>query len=117
MTLPVDHVWFWVADMDRAVAFYTEALGLELVHRHGDEWTELAAGPIRLALHGGGGDRAHGGTVVFEVDDLDSTRFALELRGVTSDGPVGEVEGRARFATFHDPDGNDLQLLEYYEEH
>ena len=117
MTFPIDHVWFWVADMDRALEFYTQALGLKLLHRHGDEWAELDSGPIRLALHGSAEHREHGGAVAFEVEDLDSERFALELRGVTFEGRGGEVEGRARFVAFHDPDGNDLQLIEYYEEH
>lgn len=116
---PIDHVWFWVADMDRAIAFYRDALGLELVHRHGNEWAELDGKSARLALHGAGAGRELplGGSVVFEVDDLDEVKFALELKGVRFDSQMGEVEGRARFASFADPDGNHLQILEYYEEH
>ncbi len=114
----LDQVWFWVADMERAIAFYTSALGLPLLRRHGDEWAELDAGPVRLALHGGGGEgRPSGGTVVFEVEDLDSTRFAMELCGVVFGEPVGEADGLARFASFTDPDGNRMQLLERYGEH
>jgi catechol 2,3-dioxygenase-like lactoylglutathione lyase family enzyme len=114
----VEQVWFWVSDMDRAVSFYTQALGLTLVHRHGDEWAELAAGPIRLALHGGASlARREGGTVVFAVEDLDAARFAMEMRGVVFDEHVGEVDGVARFASFTDPDGNRLQIIEHYEEH
>lgn len=112
----IERVWFWVTDMDRAVAFYTEVLGLSIVHRHGDEWTELASEPIHLALHAGDGHEP-GGTVVFEVEDLDEARFALELRGVVFEPHAGEVEGVARFVSFTDPDGNRLQLLERYGEH
>ncbi|HEX5951296.1 MAG TPA: VOC family protein [Actinomycetota bacterium] len=112
----VEHVWFWVADLSRAIAFYTEVLGLRLVRREGDEWAELDAGPIRLALHAGAGDgREPGGTVVFEVDDLDETRFAMQTRGA-SFGDEGEVDGIARFASFMDPDGNRMQLIERYGE-
>jgi predicted enzyme related to lactoylglutathione lyase len=32
---------------------------------------------------------------------------------VDFDGHESEVPGFARFATFHDPDGNPLQLIEY----
>ena len=114
----VEQVWFWVTDMDRAIAFYGEALGLAVVRRHGDEWAEMDAGPIRIALHGSNvGEHPSGGTVVFEVDDLDATRFAMEMRGAVFDEHVGEVEGQARFASFTDPDGNRLQLIEYFEEH
>jgi glyoxylase I family protein len=113
----VEQVWFWVSDMDRAVAFYTEGLGLTAVRRHGDEWAELEAGGVRLALHGGASDdRPAGGTVVFEVEDLDEARFAVELHGVEL-GDAGEAEGLARFVSFTDPDGNRMQLIEHYGEH
>lgn len=111
---PVDHVYYWTRDMDRAVAFYTEVLGLALVYRSGSEWAEVEATPIRLALHLATDQRlAASGTVVFRVRDLDETRRALERRGVAFDEHVGEVEGRARFATFRDPDGNPIQAIEY----
>jgi len=50
---------------------------------------------------------------VFEVDDLDAERRALEGRGVRFHERVGEVSGYARFASFDDPDGNTVQILEY----
>ena len=111
----LDQVWFWVRDMDRAVDFYRDVLGLPLVHRSGNEWSEFDGGGVRLALHGvGDGEPSpHGGTVVFRVDDLDTAKLALEERGVRFDDYVGEVEGRARFASFEDPDGNGVQIIEY----
>lgn len=113
----IERVWFWVSDMDRALKFYTEVLGLPLVHRHGDEWAELGTEPVHLALHGGGEGYEPGGTVCLEVEDLDEARFSLELRGVVFDRDAGEVEGVARFVSFADPDGNRLQLIERYGEH
>jgi CreA protein len=113
---PIDHVYVWVADLDAAVTFYGEVLGLELVRREGQEWAEFEAGPIRLALHGteapetGG---SGGATAVFRVDDLDAARWQLVERGAAFDEHEGEVPGLARFATFRDPDGNALQLIEY----
>jgi predicted enzyme related to lactoylglutathione lyase len=97
--------------MDAAVEFYRDVVGLALEVRHGNEWAEFEAGPIRLALHGTG-EPARSGTVVFAVDDLDAERQRLERAGARFEEYVGEVEGRLRFATFHDPDGNPLQLLE-----
>jgi CreA protein len=112
----LDHVWFWVADMDRAVAFYTARLGLRLRTRHGDDWAELDGGGCRIGLHGGPGAEASplpGGTVVFEVDDLDLAKAGLEQRGLVFDEHLGEVPGYARYASFTDPDGNAMQLIEY----
>jgi len=112
----VDHVWFWVADMDRAVDFYTGRLGLELRMRHGDDWAEMDGDGIRIGLHGGPSADARpvpGGTVVFEVDDLDLAKAGLEQRGLAFDEHLGEVPGYARYASFTDPDGNAMQLIEY----
>ena len=111
---PIDHVYYWTRDMDASVAFYRDVVGLTLVRRDGNEWAEFEAGPIRLALHGSDEPPPSGGaTAVFRVDDLDGTRWVLEQRGAAFDDFVGEVEGFARFATFRDPDGNPLQVIEY----
>jgi len=110
----VDHVWFWVGDMERAVAFYRDGLGLTLRMRHEDTWAEFEAGAIRIGLHGNGnGDASRGGTAVFAVEDLDLAKAALEARGVVFDEHLGEVPGYARYASFRDPDGNAMQLIEY----
>jgi catechol 2,3-dioxygenase-like lactoylglutathione lyase family enzyme len=109
----VDHIYYWTRDMDRALAFYTEVVGLPLVRREGDEWAELDGGPVRLALHGADDDHPTSGTVVLRVEDLEATRWTLEQRGAAFDAYVGEVEGYARFATFRDPDGNPVQIIEY----
>jgi catechol 2,3-dioxygenase-like lactoylglutathione lyase family enzyme len=111
----LDHVYYWVNDMDRAVAFYRDVLGLPLARRDGDEWAEFDAGGVRLALHGavhGHAPPPGGAAVVFEVADLDIARATLAARGV-SFGHEGDVEGYARFLTFTDPDGNTLQVIEY----
>jgi predicted enzyme related to lactoylglutathione lyase len=111
----VDHAWFWTRDMDRAVAFYADVVGLPLLRRDGDDWAEFDAGSVRLGLHGAGerSEPPAGGTVVLRVEDLDASKLALEARGVVFDAYVGEVQGRARFASFVDPDGNALQIMEY----
>ncbi len=111
----LDHVYYWTADMDRAVAFYADVLGLTMVHRDGENWAVFDAGGRRFALHGaieGHPVSAGGATAVFSVLDLDRTRSMLEDRGVRF-GHEGDVQGYARFASFTDPDGNTVQLIEY----
>ena len=111
--MQLDHVYYWTANMDASVAFYRDVVGLELVRRDGDEWAEFDAGSVRLALHGTDDPVPPSGTAVFRVDDLDDARLRLTARGARFDAHVGEVEGLARFATFRDPDGNPIQLIEY----
>jgi predicted enzyme related to lactoylglutathione lyase len=112
----LDHVYYWTKDMGKAVSFYRDVVGLSLVRQDGDAWAEFDAGAIRFALHGvveGHPVQAGGGTAVFEVDDLDEARRTLEGRGVRFHEHVGEVPGYARFASFPDPDGNTVQIIEY----
>jgi catechol 2,3-dioxygenase-like lactoylglutathione lyase family enzyme len=114
---PIDHVYYWVSDMDRAAKFYEEILGLSMGRREGSNWAELDGGTIRLALHGaieGHAQDPGGATVSFSVTDLDAARRELESRGVEFDH-VGEVGEEARYATFRDPDGNTLQIIEHAE--
>ncbi len=113
---PIDHVYYWTSDMDRAVKFYEDVLGLRLVRRDGANWAMFETGSVRLALHGaieGRPVEPGGATAVFRVEDLDGARAALEARGVEFEEHVGEVEGYARFASLRDPDGNVVQIIEY----
>ena len=111
----LDHVYYWTVDMDRSVRFYRDVLGLTLTRRDGENWAMFDAGGRRFALHGAveGRPAATGGaTAVFSVPDLDAARAQLSERGVEF-GHEGDVAGYARFASFKDPDGNTVQLIEY----
>jgi predicted enzyme related to lactoylglutathione lyase len=112
----LDHVYYWTSDMERAVRFYRDVLGLRLVRQDGDSWALFEADGSRFALHGvvDGHPVAPGGaTAVFSVDDLDRARLTLEGRGARFHERGGEVPGYARFASLSDPDGNTVQLIEY----
>ena len=111
----LDHVYYWTADMDRAVGFYRDILGLRLSRRDGESWAAFDAGGRMFALHGaveGRPVRPGGATAVFSVHDLDAARARLVGQGIEF-GHDGEVEGYARFASFSDPDGNTVQIIEY----
>ncbi len=111
----LDLVFYWVADMERSVAFYRDVLGLTLLREDGGSWALFDAGGRRFALHGateGQPVQPGGATAVFSVNDLDAALARLGERGVQS-SHEGDVEGYARFASFLDPDGNTFQLIEY----
>ena len=116
---PLNYVYYWTADMDRAVHFYEDVLGLKLLRRDDSQWAEFDAGSVKFSLHGAVDGRPvepGGATAVFLVDDLDLTKAALQDRGAVFDEHVGEVKGFARFAALHDPDGNKIELIEYERE-
>ena len=110
----LDLVFYWVADLDRAVAFYRDLLGLPLMRRDGERWAEFDAGGRRFALHSAEDQppSTSGATAVFSVGDLDLARVTLSAHGLSATSE-GDVQGYARFATFLDPDGNTFQLIEY----
>jgi catechol 2,3-dioxygenase-like lactoylglutathione lyase family enzyme len=111
----LDLVFYWVSDMERAVSFYRDVLGLKLLRQDSATWAEFDAGGHRFALHSVGDGQpvsAGGATAVFAVGDLDRARAELARRGVEFQHE-GDVESYARFASFVDPDGNPVQLIEY----
>lgn len=115
LVLALDMVFYWVADLDRGVAFYQGVLGLPLTRRDGGNWAEFDAGGHRFALHAAAeGQPVHpgGATAVFTVEDLDRVKAHLSAGGVPIEHE-GDVQGYARFASCRDPDGNTFQLIEY----
>ncbi len=108
----VSVVWFPVSDVSRAVDFYVGTLGLEVTLQE-DEWAELEVNGLRVGLNareaeGGTG----GGVLAFQPDDgIEDAVEELEAAGVHFPDGISEHPW-GRVATFHDPDGNDLQLYE-----
>ena len=114
--LAIGCVYYYVADMDRAVRFYTRVLGLPLVVRYDDFWAEVDAGSTRIGLHPtDGGKRVKpgggGGTVSFYVDDVKALMRKLKKAGATV-AMIAESE-RGPMALVHDPDGNWLHFSEF----
>ena len=106
----------FVTDMDRAVKFYTDILGLKLMQRFGNHWASVAAGQLAIGLHpasgqnpaGRDGSTTIGLMVEGKIDDAVST---LKQKGVKFRGPVAEDDA-GRFVYFEDPDGNSMYIIE-----
>jgi predicted enzyme related to lactoylglutathione lyase len=102
-------VWLPVRDMDRAVGFYRDSLGLEVVEHDGD-WSEVTAGDQRIGLNEGESPAGDGGAVIaFGVDDIDATVESLKGEGVEFADEVSEHPW-GKIAPFKDSEGNDVQL-------
>ena len=102
-------IWLPVTDMQRAVSFYRDVLGLDVMDHDGD-WSEVTAGDQRIGLNASESPSGDGGAVIaFAVGDLDGTVSELTGRGVEFVDGVSEHPW-GRIAPFKDPDGNDLQV-------
>ncbi len=106
-------------DLDQAVAFYRDTLGLEVKYQTTD-WVELDGGNVTLALRRfGSGPEGRpelgvggGPTLVFEVDNIEAAKVELEGRGVTFLGGLFEY-GSVKLAAFEDLNGNLLQIYQH----
>jgi catechol 2,3-dioxygenase-like lactoylglutathione lyase family enzyme len=111
-----------VADQDRALAFYTESLGLEMRADvpMGDDgrWIEVApsGGETPIAICPPGPSVTAGGKdtgISLETDDIDAFHAQLKDRGVDVDPDVSRF-GDAVPPLFwlRDPEGNTLMVVE-----
>ena len=114
-------LWFYVKDLRQAVRYYRDQVGFRMLYLDEDSgWATFATGAegVDLALTewnlGGEVPRGGGACPVFEVVDLAGTRAKLEARGVVFDGEIVGEEGVRRHTTFHDPDGNPIQLTQVW---
>lgn len=111
MTLQVDTVFIWVTDLDVSLEWY-RSVGFEPGPRY-DTWQVMnVVGETRFALHQGlRPDGPSTSVTSFRVGDLESAIERLSREGIEPTDTVTDT-GTARFVTFVDPDGNEIQLLE-----
>jgi len=107
----------FLSDMDAAVRFYTEALGLTLIARYGNHWASIDGGNgLTIGLHPSSSQNPAGrtGSITIGFRASDPIREAvatLERRGISFRGGVVD-DGQLLIATFEDLDGNPLYLAE-----
>jgi predicted enzyme related to lactoylglutathione lyase len=109
----------YVTDMDRAISFYSEQVGLPVKTRVGVEWAEIDAGSgLIIGLHPARPpDTVQAGTLgainieLRVTEPLEDVVRALSARGVSFNGEILEYEN-VRLASFSDPDGNVILLAQ-----
>ena len=109
----------YVSDMDNAVRFYTQTLGLRLKWRHENNIAMVDAGPgLTMAVHPitaaapappGTRGSVQLGLVVDEPIERVVSR--LQERGVTVGGDIVTFDA-GKCVMIADPDGNDIYLWE-----
>jgi catechol 2,3-dioxygenase-like lactoylglutathione lyase family enzyme len=111
MPAAIDTVFVWVTDLDRSVEWY-RSLGIEPGARFGAWQAMVTDGETRFALHEG--ERPEGpptAVIALAVADLDAEMGRLAGLGISPIDGITDT-GAARFTTYADPDGNQIQLLE-----
>ena len=117
----IGHVHLKVADLDRAIEFYRDVLGFDLMQKMGDQAAFLSAGGYHhhIGLNTweskGGSPPPRGSTGLFHVAIRYPTRPALAdaLKRLVDNGvPLSGASdhGVSEALYLHDPDGNGIEL-------
>ena len=107
-----------VSDVDKALAFYRDALGLEHLFSPSPTLSFLQAGPVRLMLSTpqGAGTVGANSVLYFKVSDIDAVFAAIIERGATSERApqlAAHMPDHELWTGFvRDPDGNLVGLME-----
>lgn len=110
--------WIVVKDIETAIKFYTEVVGLKLLQYTPEYgWAELA-GPsgasLGLAQENPQEPIRAGANAVatITVDNIITARDRFKTQGVRLLGDILEIPGHVKLQTFVDADGNTMQLVE-----
>src|SRR3954452_13439663 len=113
-----DFITLSTKDIDAAVEFYANVLGLPLSKRWGKmPAAEFETGSLTLAVMQsdafGVEFQANNHPIALRVDDVEVARAELQSRGVAFKGDILD-SGVCHQAFFEDPDGNMLALHHRY---
>ena len=112
MTISGGMPTIFVGDMDEAVRFYTEALGLKLLERYGNHWASIDGGHgLTIGLHPASAQNPAGRvgsmTIGFRASEPIREAVAmLKTRGVVFRGDTGCVRSVRRVTTRPDGTGS-----------
>lgn len=116
--------WIVVSDIKKAVAFYTQIIGMSLhVYDEKHNWAELVGeeegarlGIVQRNDHEliQAGQNA---IVTLSVEDIQKARDDLLEKGVKVLGEITDIPGVVRLQLVQDLDGNHFQLVETYPGH
>ena len=114
----IEHSHLWVRDVDRALDYYRDSLGLAVGWR-GKGQAYLVAGDgchfiLKQAPPGFAVESQH---LAFKVPNVDAVYATLQARGVPLDRPPGtrpdsHYRPHQRHLLWHDPDGILLEVSE-----
>jgi methylmalonyl-CoA/ethylmalonyl-CoA epimerase len=106
-----------VEDLERAIAFYRDTLGLQFLFSAPPQMGFFRAGNVRLlvGVPAARETRQRGSAIYFQVTDIHAVHRTLVERGVSFGAKPHVVHRTATtelwLAEFRDPDGNQLALM------
>jgi methylmalonyl-CoA/ethylmalonyl-CoA epimerase len=104
-----------VQDLERAIAFYRDTLGITFLFSAPPQMSFFMAGNVRLLVGVPEVARPRSSMIYFKVNDIHATHRTLVERGVVFGNEPHVVHrtpaSELWLGEFKDPDGNDLALM------
>jgi len=124
--IKLDHVAVGVSNLDAAIDFYEQKIGLKFLFKKVDEahgeafaYLEMKGArlellqPLRLAKRPAADKQSFCPHLAFVSDDIQDTQQRLQEKQVTLlKGPM-EIPGMVRWLYAADPDGNVLEFVQW----
>ncbi|HEX3430997.1 MAG TPA: VOC family protein [Rhizomicrobium sp.] len=113
-TYSESQITLMVPDMDEAVRFYTEKLGLHLKARYGNEFAVVEAPGLTIGLHPQPpkpSAQSHPISIGLGVESLEAAMEELKARGIEFPAAIVE-DPPVRIAHFAGPAGMPIYLVE-----
>lgn len=108
--------WIVVKNLDDAIKFYTEVVGLKLREYHKEySWAELVGeSGAALGLTAQEDEMKAGSNAVLTitVDNIEEAVQKFKLNGVKLNGDIMEIPGHVKLQSFNDKEGNRFQLVQ-----
>jgi predicted enzyme related to lactoylglutathione lyase len=99
----------FVSDMDAAVAFYRDTLGLAPSFQS-PFWSEFDTGETKLALHPASDENPAGSVQLgLGTDDIDGFCANIQSQGLVVTSPPTDMHG-TRIARFRDMEGAEISI-------
>ena len=121
MKVKLDHVYVSVKDMDRAIKFYEELLGMKVTHREENTWADFDMGGFYFGLINPkiiSDERIVGNNAipVFWADDVDAVYEQVKKLGCKisfKPTDLSFTEYPYRCFEFEDTEGNLIEVAKY----
>ena len=127
--IKLDHIAVGVSNLDAAIDFYEQKIGLKFLFKkvdeaHGEAFAYLEMKgtrlellqPLRLAKRPAADKQSFCPHLAFVSDDIQDTQQRLQEKQVTLlKGPM-EIPGMVRWLYAADPDGNVLEFVQWLQQ-
>lgn len=131
MIKTMDHIGILTNDLQRSVEFYTDVLGFSIsakmemdgltiifVEKEGSKielmgYKNVPKRPENIQLEMGDNSLSINDHITFSVDDMEATVDELRKKNVTFDMDPIQLEGGIKMASFKDPNGLLIELVEH----